>query len=88
LQLQEANSDLEKATEALHEHETSIRKKAETFEVQQADIDRGLLHITQAKTSDDAVKIFEPSMAKLRRLDVATGYLQLLQEVQSLKYTT
>jgi RAD50-interacting protein 1 len=40
--------------------------------------------ITEAKTSDDAVKSFESSMGKLRRLDLARGYLQLLQEVESI----
>jgi RAD50-interacting protein 1 len=84
--LDEANTDLKKATEALHEHNRSIQSKAEAFHEQQSDIDQRLLEITEGKTSDDAVKMFESSMGKLRRLDLATGYLQLLQEVDSLGY--
>lgn len=42
--------------------------------------------ITQSETSDEAVRIFESSMEKLRRLDIAKGYLDLLQEVEGLRY--
>ena len=84
--LEEATADLKKATEALHEHERSIQSKVETFHEQQSDIDWRLLDITEAKTSDGAVTMFESSMGKLRRLDLATGYLQMLQEVDSLEF--
>jgi RAD50-interacting protein 1 len=87
-QLDEANADLDRATRALDEHGTSIEEKAEAFHERQSDIDRRLAEITEARTSDDAVKIFEASMAKLRRLDLAAGYLQLLQEVDTLGYKT
>jgi RAD50-interacting protein 1 len=85
-QLDEARADLDRATRALDDHESGIQKKAEAFQEQQSDIDRRLINITEAKTSDDAVKTFEASMAKLRRLDLATGYLQLLQEIDTLGY--
>lgn len=85
-QLDEANADLQKATRALDDHETGIQKMVESFQEQQSDIDQLLINITEAKTSDDAIKMFEASMAKLRRLDLATGYLQLLQEVDTLVY--
>ena len=41
--------------------------------------------MTQSETSDDAVKKFDHSMGKLRRLDVAKGYADLLNEVDRLR---
>ena len=44
--------------------------------------------MTQSETSDDAIKKFDASMEKLRRLDVAKGYVDLLKEVDRLRYDT
>lgn len=54
------------------------------FKKQQADIDRRLFILTRSETSDDAVRRFDASMEKLRRLDVAKGYMELLAEVDTL----
>jgi hypothetical protein len=43
------------------------------------------LVVTQSDTSDDAVRRFEGNMDRLRRLDVAKGYVQLLKDVDSLR---
>lgn len=83
-QLDEAIADLESATEALLQHEGSVQKKVEVFLEQQGDIDRRLKYLTEATTSDDAVKMYDSSMGKLRRLDLAAGYLQLLTKVDAL----
>lgn len=48
-------------------------------------MDRRLLVVTQSETSDDAVRKFESSMEKLRKLDVAAGYVELLQSVDRLR---
>lgn len=42
--------------------------------------------ITQSDTSDEAVAQFEASMEKLRRLDISKGYMELLNEVDRLRY--
>lgn len=42
--------------------------------------------ITQSDTSDEAVRRFEASMAKLRTLDVTDGYVRQLSEVGILRY--
>ena len=44
--------------------------------------------VTRSETSDDAVKLFEASMEKLRRLDIATGYMEVFKEVDNLKRVT
>lgn len=84
-QLFEAQEALEEATKASNDHRDAVRKQVETFNQEQADIDRRLMIITQSETSDDAVRIFESSMQKLQRLDVAKGYLSQLQEIETLR---
>jgi hypothetical protein len=50
-----------------------------------ADIDRKILIITRSETSDDAVRQFDSSMEKLRRLEITKGYVELLAEVDKLR---
>ena len=87
-QLDEANEDLRRATEALGAHEQSVYTKAEAFQNEQADVDRRLRELTNSRTSEEAVSVFEDNLAKLRRLDIATGYLELLQEVDCTVYVS
>ena len=42
--------------------------------------------VTQSETSDDAVRRFESSTNKLHKLDVANAYLELLLEVDRLRF--
>ena len=58
---------------------------AQSFDKRQADINRRLLIITQSETSDEAVADFAESMDKIRRLDVAKGYITVLSEVEELR---
>ena len=41
--------------------------------------------VTQSETSDDAIKKFNDSIEKLGRLDVAKGYMDLLNQVDLLR---
>ena len=61
-------------------------RQAEAFQAQQADIDRRLLIVTRSETSDEAARSFEGSMEKLRSLDIVKGYVELLKEVEELRY--
>ncbi|KAI9724982.1 MAG: hypothetical protein M1812_000258 [Candelaria pacifica] len=83
-QLVEAEATLAKANDASKNHNTNVLRQAEAFTKQQADIDRRLLIITRSETSDDAVERFEGSMERLRRLEIAEGYIELLRDVDSL----
>lgn len=56
----------------------------EAFRQEQGEIDRRLMIVTQSETSDDALQRFESSMERLRRLDVASGYAEMLKEVDAL----
>ena len=84
-QLDEARRDHEDVQNRSQQHDASIREKAEAFQKDQSSIDRRLLIVTQSETSDEAVEKFEESMEKLRKLDVAAGYVELLKEVEDLK---
>ncbi|EZG02229.1 hypothetical protein H106_07478 [Trichophyton rubrum CBS 735.88] len=83
-QLREAEEILKNATKASKEHAEAVRKEAEAFKQHQADIDRRLLVVTQSEHSDEAVRKFEDSIARLQRLDVSQGYLELLSSVDQL----
>lgn len=63
----------------------TLQEKTRQFNKEQEDIDRRLMIITSSETSDEAVKRFKSSMDKLRRLDVANGYIELLKEVDVLR---
>ena len=77
---------LHEASKTSEAHSSSLLQQVEKFNKQQADIDRRLLIVTRSETSDDAVRKFDASMEKLRRLDIAKGYIELLTEVDRLRY--
>lgn len=64
-----------------------MQTRGEQFAKEQDDIDRRLGVVTQSSTSEDAVTQFEASMDKLRRLDIAAGYVEMLKEVDQLRST-
>jgi hypothetical protein len=45
-----------------------------------------LLVATQSETSDEAAQTFEASMGRLKKLEVAAGYVELLKEVDALRW--
>ncbi|KAL8913273.1 MAG: hypothetical protein Q9172_007326 [Xanthocarpia lactea] len=83
-QLLEAEKDLAENTTAYEAHTTALLQQARAFRKQQADIDRRLLIVTRSETSDDAVETFDADIRSLQQLDVATGYIELLSEVEDL----
>ncbi|TKA27986.1 hypothetical protein B0A50_04052 [Salinomyces thailandicus] len=84
-QLEQARREHKDAKQKSEEHVQRIRQKAKAFETEQGELDRRLLLVTQSETSDDAVRKFEGSMARLQKLDIAAGYVELLKEVELLK---
>ncbi|OCL09950.1 hypothetical protein AOQ84DRAFT_254038, partial [Glonium stellatum] len=83
-QLEDAGRDLEGAKEDSHTQYVTLQEQVRQFNKDQEDIDRRLLIVTSSETSDEAVQRFESSMDKLRRLDIASGYMELLKEVDTL----
>lgn len=85
-QLLNAQHELKGADDAYHTASTQARDKAQAFKKQQTDIDRRLTQVTQSTSTDDAVHQFDSAMEQLRRLDMASGYLEMLEEVEKLRY--
>ncbi|KAA8892947.1 TIP-1 family-domain-containing protein [Sphaerosporella brunnea] len=83
-QLTTADSAVISAQTALSAHSAQLADAADEFECIQDSIDRRLLATTSADTATDAAARFEETIEKLRRLDVAKGYVDLLAKVQAL----
>jgi hypothetical protein len=83
-QLHDAQQDLSQAKQASRDHHQSLQQRGRAFGTAQADIDRRLMVITASETSDDAVPHFDAVLDRLQRLDVATAYIELLNEVHVL----
>ncbi|KAL4786195.1 TIP-1 family-domain-containing protein [Aspergillus varians] len=83
-QLAEAQEALSNATKTSNDHVETIRKRAEAFNDQQADVDRRLKALTGTDASDEAAKRFEASIKKIRRLELSRGYVTLLKDAEEL----
>jgi len=84
-QLQEAEDEARNADETARQHVLEVDQKLRAFQHEQADIDKRMIIITQSEAIEDAVKRFDTSLGKLRRLELANGYLGLLTEVERLR---
>lgn len=84
-QLDDAQRDLHDAKHHQHEHHAQLQQKLTAFRRDQQDIDRRLMIVTASDTSDEAVPQFEAVLGTLQRLDVASGYIELLGEVDVLR---
>jgi uncharacterized protein YlxW (UPF0749 family) len=85
MKLDDARKDHAATRHRAEKSTQSIQHKARAFQQEQQDIERRLLIVTQSETSDDAVQKFEKSMERLRKLDMAAGYVELLKEVDILR---
>lgn len=85
-QLDDARKDLQEAKKASVQHATNLKATVKQFEKDQIGIDKRLLVVTQSESGDDAVKIFDATMTKLSRFEIAKSYVQLLQRAESLRY--
>jgi RAD50-interacting protein 1 len=84
--LEEASRVFADAESASNQHDADLQRQAEQFNARQADIDTRLKDFTRSEKSDEAVRKFELLMVKLQRLDIASGYMELLKEVDKLRF--
>lgn len=68
----------------MDEKSNALRESAREFQRQQYDLDRRLQILAQSDVSDDATKKIESRMSKVRTLEVAHGYLELVQRADAL----
>lgn len=85
-QLHDAQRDLHDAKQASVHHHRDLQHRASQFDADQADIDRRLLVVAASDAADDAVPRFEQVLDTLQRLDLASAYVDLLQDVDALRY--
>jgi hypothetical protein len=83
-QLQDARTKLEQAREESNDHARTVLKKTEVFQAHQENIDKRLMIVTASDAPDDAVQRFQGPMEKLRRVELANLYVELLKEVDDL----
>ena len=83
-QLDDAHKLHEDAAETAASRAAAVQLRSDSLRQQQADIDSTLMSMTQSESSEDASQAFAASMSKLRKLEVASGYIDLLQEVDKL----
>lgn len=83
--MREAEEILKNATKASKNHAETVHNQTQLFQKGQDDIALRLMLVTQSDNSDEAARKFEASMDKLRRLDIAKGYMELLTAVDDLK---
>jgi len=59
-------------------------EQAREFERQQSDVHRRLMIVTSSDTPEEAVRLLKGPMERLRRVDLAKQYIELLKEVDDL----
>ncbi len=83
-QLQDAQSKLIASREAASQHTEALLAQTSEFRAKQAGIDRRLAIVTASDAPDEAVQKFRGPIEKLRKLDLANYYVELLQQVDNL----
>lgn len=81
--MKKAEEELRTSDDAYITKTAATSQAAQAFEKQQADIDKRLMIVTQSETSGDAAKKFAASMERLKRLDTANAYIEMLAEVDA-----
>ena len=87
-QLEDARKDHLQAQQRVDERSSELRADAEAYQKEQADLDRRLKELVQSNVTDNAVQKFEARMSKVRSLEVAQSYLEMVQQMNTLSYQT
>ncbi|KAJ9616565.1 hypothetical protein H2200_000284 [Cladophialophora chaetospira] len=83
-QLQDARKDLLEAQERVAKRSSDLRTRAEAYQTRQADLEERIQDLIHSDVSDEAVQKFEARMNKVRSLEIARGFLQLVQRLDTL----
>ncbi|OAP64340.1 hypothetical protein AYL99_00312 [Fonsecaea erecta] len=83
-QLEDARKDHTEAVNRVNQRSNELRAKAEECQREHAEIDLRLRTLAQSNVSDDAAQKVEARMSKVRSLEVAQGYLELVQQLNTL----
>ncbi|APA14121.1 hypothetical protein sscle_12g088910 [Sclerotinia sclerotiorum 1980 UF-70] len=83
-QLRDATTKLAEAKSAAANHTSSLVQKTQAFERQQDDLRARLMMLTSSDTPEEAVRLLEGPMEKLRQVELAQAYVELLEDVDGM----
>ncbi|RDW63962.1 hypothetical protein BP5796_10464 [Coleophoma crateriformis] len=83
-QLRDATSRLAASKEASEQHTQSVLARTASFKEHQNSIQKRLSVVTNSDTATEAVQRFRGPMEKLRRVELAQAYVELLSEIDKL----
>ncbi|OCT49866.1 RINT-1 family protein [Cladophialophora carrionii] len=83
-QLDDARKDLTEAQKRVDERSDELRTKAEAYQREQAQLNERLHELTSSPVSGDAAQKFEARMSKVRSLEIAQAYLEMVQQMNTL----
>ncbi|EXJ61845.1 hypothetical protein A1O7_02275 [Cladophialophora yegresii CBS 114405] len=83
-QLEDARKDLTEAQKRVDERSDELRTKAEAYQTEQGQLNERLQELARSDVSDDAAQKFEARMSKVRSLEIAQAYLEMVQQMNRL----
>jgi hypothetical protein len=83
-QLDDARKAYDDAFETASTREAAVQLRSDSLQQEQADIDRTLMIMTQSDSMEEASRAFAANMEKLHKLDVASGYIDILRDADKL----
>lgn len=83
-QLKDARAKLAEAKRAAANHTSSMAQQTEAFERHQKDIRERMMMVTSSNTPEEAVRRLEGPMERLRQVELAQAYVELLKDVDDM----
>ncbi|KAJ9502760.1 hypothetical protein H2202_001882 [Exophiala xenobiotica] len=83
-QLEDARKSHREVQARVEQRSQELASRAEAFHLQKADVDRRLQSLARTNVSDDAASRIEARMGKVRNLEIAQGYLDLVRRMNTL----
>lgn len=82
--MKDARRKLAEAKRAADNHTSSLSQKVSDFERRQEDLQARMMTLTSSGTPEEAVRRLEGPMEKLRRVELAQAYVDLLKDVDNM----
>lgn len=83
-QLDEARKAHQDVFERASTRAADVQLRSDSLRQEQADINKRLITLTQSDSLEQAARAFDMSMGKLHKLEVASGYIDILQDADKL----
>ncbi|KAE8445591.1 hypothetical protein EG329_013224 [Mollisiaceae sp. DMI_Dod_QoI] len=81
-QLQHAQSELQQAKTASTNRTSLMLEQTQEFERQQSNVQKRLMIVTSSDTPEEATRKLKVPMEKLRRVELAEAYVEMLKDVE------